>query len=74
MKSYVVDICDREQMEEYFVGVDVVFHCAALVDFQFPPNMNDLERINVFGSSFPPHLKFLLVHSTNQINSIYFLL
>lgn len=57
MKSYVVDICDRQQMEEYFVGVDVVFHCAAFVDFQYPPNMKELERNNIRGLYFPPITK-----------------
>lgn len=49
IKSYVADICDQEQLVEYFEGVDVVFHCAAYVNFQYPPNMDELERNNVYG-------------------------
>lgn len=49
IKSYVADICDQEQLVEYFEGVDVVFHCAAYVNFQYPPNMEELERNNVYG-------------------------
>lgn len=51
MKSIVADICDTEAVEDVFDNVDVVFHCAALINFQFPPNINDLERVNVNGKS-----------------------
>lgn len=47
--SIVADICDTETIEEIFDNVDVVFHCAAFINFQFPPNMNELERVNVNG-------------------------
>lgn len=47
--SIVADICDTEAIEEIFDNVDVVFHCAAFINFQFPPNYNELERVNVNG-------------------------
>lgn len=48
--SYVGDICDPETIERAFEGgVGCVFHCAAYVNFQFPPNMEELERVNVNG-------------------------
>lgn len=50
IKSIVADICDTEAVEEAFKNVDVVFHCAAFINFQFPPNINELERINVNGT------------------------
>lgn len=49
IKSIVADICDAEAIEEVFVNVDVVFHCAALINFQYPPKINELERVNVNG-------------------------
>lgn len=61
--SIVADICDTEAIEEIFVGVDVVFHCAAFINFQFPPNMNELERVNVNGR---PHF-YLSTHSIYSI-------
>lgn len=51
IKSIVADICDTEAVGEAFENVDVVFHCAAFINFQFPPNINELERINVDGKS-----------------------
>lgn len=52
MKSIVADICDTESIEDVFDNVDVVFHCAALINFQFPPNVSELERVNVDGKFF----------------------
>lgn len=52
MKSIVADICDTEAVEDVFNNVDVVFHCAALINFQFPPNYNELERVNVNGKCY----------------------
>lgn len=52
MKSIVADICDTEAVEYIFDNVDVVFHCAALINFQFPPNYNELERVNVNGKCY----------------------
>lgn len=51
IKFIVADICDTEEVEDVFKNVDVVFHCAAFINFQFPPNINELERINVNGKS-----------------------
>lgn len=56
MKSIVADICDTESIEDVFNNVDVVFHCAALINFQFPPNINELERVNVNGKFNDWHL------------------
>lgn len=47
--SIVADICDKEQLDGIFDGVDVVFHCAAYINFQYPPDINELERVNVNG-------------------------
>lgn len=64
MKSIVADICDTEAIEDVFDNVDVVFHCAALINFQFPPNMDALERVNVDGKSAVWHLSLFLLFST----------
>lgn len=47
--SFVGDICEPETIEKAFDGVDCVFHCAAFVNFQFPPDLTELERVNVNG-------------------------
>lgn len=53
MVSYVGDICEPETIERAFEGgVECVFHCAAYVNFQFPPNEDELERVNVKGEYF----------------------
>lgn len=49
MKCIVADICDTEAIDEAFCNVDVVFHCAAFINFQYPPNLHELERVNVDG-------------------------
>lgn len=43
------DICQQDAVEDAFKGVDTVFHCAALVSLQYPPNFKELERVNVDG-------------------------
>jgi 3beta-hydroxy-Delta5-steroid dehydrogenase / steroid Delta-isomerase len=54
----VGDICDPASIEQAFIGVDCVFHCAAYINFQYPPNFDELERVNVTGNLlhdiFPP--------------------
>lgn len=47
--SFIGDICEPEAIEKAFEGVDCVFHCAAFVNFQFPPDLTELERVNVNG-------------------------
>lgn len=55
VRTYVGDICQPETIERAFVddqgaaAVDCVFHCAAYVNFQFPPDLAELERVNVTG-------------------------
>ena len=44
------DICVPESIEHAFDGVDCVFHCAAYINFQYPPNFDELERVNVDGN------------------------
>lgn len=47
--SFIGDICEPEAIGKAFDGVDCVFHCAAFVNFQFPPDLTELERVNVNG-------------------------
>lgn len=44
------DICEPATIEHAFDGVDCVFHCAAYINFQYPPNFDELERVNVMGN------------------------
>lgn len=55
MTSFIGDICEPEEevIGKSFEGVDCVFHCAAFIDFQFPPNTEELERVNVDGKVAP---------------------
>lgn len=46
------DICDPSSIEHAFEGVNCVFHCAAYINFQYPPNIDELERVNVNGNLF----------------------
>lgn len=49
--SIVGDICEEaKNIEHAFEGVDCVFHCAAYINFQYPPNFDELERVNVMGN------------------------
>lgn len=64
VRSFVGDICKPETIERAFVdggGVDCVFHCAAFVNFQFPPDLDELERVNLMGKS---------LHSITNKNTI----
>jgi 3beta-hydroxy-delta5-steroid dehydrogenase / steroid delta-isomerase len=51
MKTIVGDIVDLEGVREAFCGVDCVIHCAALVSYNFPPDNEALDRVNVTGQS-----------------------
>lgn len=55
--SFIGDICEpaEEVIGKAFEGVDCVFHCAAFIDFQFPPNLRELERVNVEGKIYSIH-------------------
>lgn len=44
------DICKPSSIESAFEGVDCVFHMAAYINFDFPPNRKELERVNVDGT------------------------
>ncbi|XP_065079851.1 3 beta-hydroxysteroid dehydrogenase/Delta 5--_4-isomerase [Ochlerotatus camptorhynchus] len=48
--SYVGDICEPSKIESAFEGVDCVFHMAAYINFDFPPNHQELQRVNVDGT------------------------
>lgn len=50
--SFVADICEPEAIAQAFENVDVVFHCAAFINFEFPSNLAELERVNVDGMFF----------------------
>jgi len=50
LRTFVADISgDREALNPIFNGVDGVFHCAASVKIEFPPNYDELERVNING-------------------------
>jgi 3beta-hydroxy-delta5-steroid dehydrogenase / steroid delta-isomerase len=49
MKVIVGDIVRMEEAREAFRGVDCVMHCAAMVNYQFPPDHESLDRVNVTG-------------------------
>lgn len=65
--SFIGDICEptEEVIGRAFQGVDCVFHCAAFINFQFPPNLSELERVNVNGKishrTEQRHCRFLLL-------------
>uniref|UniRef100_A0A1B0CKA8 Putative 3 beta-hydroxysteroid dehydrogenase/delta 5--4-isomerase type 1 zootermopsis nevadensis n=1 Tax=Lutzomyia longipalpis TaxID=7200 RepID=A0A1B0CKA8_LUTLO len=49
--TYIGDIGEVDmKWEMAFEGVDCVFHCAAYINFQYPPNVTELERVNVDGT------------------------
>ncbi|GFG32093.1 hypothetical protein Cfor_06863 [Coptotermes formosanus] len=50
MKVIVGDIVKMEEARKAFRGVDCVIHCAAMVSYQFPPDHESLDRVNVTGT------------------------
>ncbi|XP_037932308.1 3 beta-hydroxysteroid dehydrogenase/Delta 5--_4-isomerase type 1 [Teleopsis dalmanni] len=50
IRTFVGDINDAESVSNAFKGVDCVFHVAALVSIEYPPNYEELERVNVDGT------------------------
>ncbi|KAH8405284.1 hypothetical protein KR222_001962 [Zaprionus bogoriensis] len=51
LRTFVGDICDDpENLNHIFAGVDGVFHCAASVKIEYPPNYEELERVNIKGT------------------------
>lgn len=51
MKKIVGDINDARVTRDALEGVDVVVHCAALIDIQIKPNVKELKRVNVDGTA-----------------------
>lgn len=50
LRTFVGDIGgERESLNKIFAGVESVFHCAAAVDISYPPNYEELERVNING-------------------------
>jgi 3beta-hydroxy-delta5-steroid dehydrogenase / steroid delta-isomerase len=49
VKVIVGDIVNLGEVREAFRGVDCVIHCAALVSYNFPPDYEALDRVNVTG-------------------------
>nr|CAD7571432.1 unnamed protein product [Timema californicum] len=50
VRWFVGDVCDPRKVQQAFQGVDCVFHCAALVSYHFPPDLEQLSRVNVTGT------------------------
>ncbi|KAM8709200.1 hypothetical protein ACLKA7_016072 [Drosophila subpalustris] len=51
LRTFVGDIGgDRDSLNKVFAGVDGVFHCAASVEIEYPPNYAELERVNINGT------------------------
>ena len=51
MKKIVGDINDARLTRDALEGVDVVVHCAALIDVRVKPNVKELQRVNVDGTA-----------------------
>lgn len=53
LRTFVADICDEPaELKHIFAGVDGVFHCAASVKIEYPPNYEELKRVNIEGESW----------------------
>ncbi|XP_023246176.1 3 beta-hydroxysteroid dehydrogenase/Delta 5--_4-isomerase type 1 [Copidosoma floridanum] len=50
LRLYRCDLLDAEACREAFRGADVVMHCAGLVDYRYPPDVDSLRRNNVDAS------------------------
>ena len=64
MKMIVGDIVKMEEAWEAFRDVDCVIHCAAMVSYQFPPDQESLDRVNVTGQ---------IITQTGPLSSVYFI-
>lgn len=49
IQFYECDLVDLESCRNAFRGVDVVLHCAGYVDYEYPPDVNELQKNNVEG-------------------------
>lgn len=47
--SFVADIRNLDSCRDAFRDVDCVFHCAAVISYEFPPDMDMLYEHNVKG-------------------------
>lgn len=58
------DICQQDAVRDAFKCVDTVFHCAALVSLQYPPNYKELNRVNVDGKAIftEKHKKLFILY------------
>lgn len=52
VKCIIGDIADKSSMREAFEGVNCVFHCAAYVSYEYPPNYSKLDEVNVGGTEY----------------------
>jgi len=52
MKVIVGDITKEKTVLEAMEGVDVVIHCAALIDTEFYPDEKAMKRVNVDGKRY----------------------
>ncbi|XP_017481113.1 PREDICTED: 3 beta-hydroxysteroid dehydrogenase/Delta 5--_4-isomerase type 2 [Rhagoletis zephyria] len=53
LKIFVGDFCEQKSIavQDAFKDVNCVFHCAALVSIEYPPDFAELDRVNVNGTS-----------------------
>ncbi|XP_008216462.1 3 beta-hydroxysteroid dehydrogenase/Delta 5--_4-isomerase type 4 [Nasonia vitripennis] len=47
IRPYLCDLTNLESCREAFKGADVVLHCAALVSYDYPPDVVELRKNNV---------------------------
>lgn len=58
------DVTNIPQLEEVFVGVDYVYHCAGLISFD-PKDENRLRKVNIEGTA--NIVNFCLVHHVKKL-------
>lgn len=56
--QFIGDLCKPDTVSNAFKSVDTVFHCAALVSLEYPPNFKELDRMNVDGKKTTKELLF----------------
>lgn len=66
------DICEPASFEHAFRNVDCVFHCAAYINFQYPPNFDELERVNVMGTLKDQSVELIITVITIIIVNVKF--
>ncbi|XP_058798056.1 3 beta-hydroxysteroid dehydrogenase/Delta 5--_4-isomerase type 1 isoform X2 [Phymastichus coffea] len=50
VRLYHGDLVSAESCRDAFRGADVVLHCAALVDYDYPPDVDELRKNNIFAT------------------------